>query len=265
MSATNGDNLIDEFFYKQPEPKFIEWLKSPLHEDESTHFIRKRKNTKEADAFEAYICECAKDFSEVIKTATDDFHKFLRSEGALGNRYPIYIQRAEGFSEESYRISVTENECTVYASDTEGARRAVYYLEEEMIKREGAFLPLGDTVRTSRIKRRITRGFFSPTNRPPKFGDELFDDIDYYPDEYLNRLAHDGTNGIWIYTSFRALLKSDIFPEHGDGAEKRIEKLRRVIEKCKRYGIKVFVFAIEPMHLVGDMAETYSDLTGAVT
>lgn len=81
------------------------------------------------------------------------------------------------------------------------------------------------------------------------------DDVDYYPDEYLNRLAHDGTNGIWIYTRLADLVRTDIIPEYGENAEKRIAKLNRVVARCKRYGIGVYVFFIDPAFLTKETAE----------
>ncbi len=99
------------------------------------------------------------------------------------------------------------------------------------------------------MKTRITRCFFSPINRPPKNGDELSDDVDYYPENYLRRLQRDGTNGVWIYTRFSDLVRSSYLPDYGADSEKRIAKLNRVIEKCGRFGIKVYVFAIEPVAL----------------
>ncbi|MBR3941938.1 MAG: hypothetical protein IKJ55_01155, partial [Clostridia bacterium] len=118
------------------------------------------------------------------------------------------------------------------------------------------------TERKPFVKSRITRCFFSPINRPPKFGDELTDDIDYYPDEYLNRLMHEGVNGVWIYSRYSDLVPSDIIKEYGKGYEARIEKLNRVIAKCKRYGIYVYLFAIEPYSLTPELAEKYPDMIG---
>ena len=125
-------------------------------------------------------------------------------------------------------------------------------------------MPLGDTVRKSRITRRITRGYFSPTNRAPKWGDELLDDIDYYPENYLDRLAHNGTNGLWIYTSFAQLIKSPYLPSKDEHCEKRMEKLRSVVKKCQRYGIKVYLFAIEPMGLLPKEQGAHEDMLGAI-
>jgi len=134
----------------------------------------------------------------------------------------------------------------IAAADTEGIRRGIFRLEDELKAREGAFLEKGMVKRTPHIRKRIVRGVFSPTNRPPKNGDELSDEVDYYPEEYLNRLAHDGTNGLWIYTRFSDIIPSEVITEYGQGYEKRIEKLNRVCARCERYGIGVYVFAIEP-------------------
>ncbi len=254
---------IDEFFEKQPEVKFVDWLNSPLHECAPKSFGRSTAEPTEVSVKGAYIAECVKEWRDVILTAIDDFEKFLRSADVFGSVYPIKTVYSEGFSKESYKISVSDTECIIYASDSEGARRAIYYLEEEMIKREGAFLPRGEIVRNCRITKRITRGFFSPTNRAPKWGDELLDDIDYYPENYLSRLAHNGTNGLWIYTSFAQLTSSPHMPSKDENCGKRMEKLRRVVEKCKKYGIGVYLFAIEPMGLLSDERAPYEDMLGA--
>ena len=253
---------IDEFFYNQPEPSFIEWLKSPVHTAPPESFGRKVKKDGEAYVGGAYINKCHPEWKDVIESATSDFETFLRVCEVYGDKYPINIEYKDGFSEESYSIVAESDSCTVYSSDCEGARRAIYYLEEEMIKREGPFLPLGECVRNCVITRRITRGFFSPTNRPPKFGDELLDEIDYYPENYLSRLAHNGTNGLWIYTSFAQLVNSPYMPSDEESCQKRMEKLRRVVERCKKYGVKVYIFAIEPIGLPEEKREPYRDMLG---
>ncbi|MBE6582450.1 MAG: hypothetical protein E7648_04205 [Ruminococcaceae bacterium] len=253
----------DEFFYKQPEPEFISWLNSPMHESKPENFTKTAPDVGEISVTGAYVAEVYGEWKEIIATATDDLTSFLSSSEMLGNKYPIKITCSDGFGDQDYKISVSENECSIYASDSEGARRAVYYLEEELIKHDGPFLTLGDITRTSQIKKRITRGFFSPTNRPPKYGDELLDDIDYYPENYLNRLAHNGTNGIWIYTSFAQLIRSPYLPTNADGCEKRMQKLSGIVERCKRYGIKVYIFAIEPIGLTKDKLDGREDMLGA--
>jgi hypothetical protein len=76
--------------------------------------------------------------------------------------------------------------------------------------------------------------------------DELMDDVDYYPDQYLNRVAHEGINGLWRSVQFKDLCKTSIVPEYGNNVECRLAKLRHTVEKCRRYGIRVYLFAVEP-------------------
>ncbi len=254
---------IDPFYEDQPPLLFVDELKKPFYQKKPDNFGKRAIKSGEADASGIYLDTSDFSSEEVLQSAYFEFDRFTELVGISGNKYPVSLKKAETECFEAYEITVTESGCTVCADDTEGIRRAIIYILDELIRHEGAFLTLGTIKRKPIIKTRITRGFFSPTNRPPKNGDELFDDIDYYPEEYLNRLMHDGTNALWIYTSFKALLKSEYIPEFGEGSEKRIEKLREVVKKCAKYGIKVFVFAIEPMNLSPAVAKAHPELLGA--
>ena len=255
---------VDPFFDKQPPRDFIEELKSPVHQGKPTGFdIERLPSPGEVSVRELYIAEKFPDPEGLLETAYSDFERFLELCEIGGKGYPVRFICDSSMEFESYNISVSESECTVRCGDTEGARRAIVYLEGEMTRLEGALLSLGEIKRRPYVKARITRGFFSPTNRPPKYGDELLDDIDYYPDEYLNRLAHSGTNGLWIYTSFRALVKTKYFNDDVTAIEKRIEKLTRVVDKCKRYGVGVYIFAIEPLGLLDGELEGHESFLGA--
>jgi len=90
------------------------------------------------------------------------------------------------------------------------------------------------------LENRISRCFFSPIKRPPFNRDELKDDIDYYPDNYLERLHREGVNGLWL-----SLVLHDL-------DEKSLAKLRRTVEKCAKHGIKVWAFGIEPKNRPAD-------------
>ena len=95
------------------------------------------------------------------------------------------------------------------------------------------------------LRDRISRCFFGPIKRPPRNRDELADDVDYYPDAYLERLAREGVNGLWISAAWRDLVETT-WTKRAPGAGKRLAKLRRTIEKCGRHGIRVWLFGIEP-------------------
>lgn len=253
---------IDPFFSDQPPLEFIEELKKPFYQKKPENFGKRRVREGEYDCSGVYLDFNFPDENGYLETAIFDFERFAKLYEIAGNRYPVRIIKGETPCFEAFYIDATDTEITVTANDTEGVRRAIIFIEDEFCRREGAFFPKERVFRKPVIHTRLTRGFFSPTNRPPKMGDELFDDIDYYPDEYLNRLAHDGSNGIWIYTSFKALMTSRYFPEYGEGGEKRIQKLREVTKKCLRYGIKTYVFAMEPMNLNQELAAAHPDVVG---
>lgn len=254
---------IDPFYNRQPSPGFIEDLSSPVHARAPLGFSsEKAPRVGEVSAKGLYIKTAFPEGEVLLESAYKDFDAFIRVTGIGGDLYPLVLQKGAVSGKESFLLSVTENGVTVTAEETEGVRRALVYIEEEMTKREGAILPLGEITRKPYIKTRMTRGFFSPTNRAPKFGDELLDDVDYYPDEYLNRLAHNGTNGLWIYTSFRALIDTPVFDQNKEEVARRIAKLSHVVARCARYGVKVFIFAIEPHGITNEEAAIHPELLG---
>ena len=254
--------FTDPYYYKQPPMTFIEELKLPLHNEKPVGYGTRKKEADELDLNGLFIAEKFENDGGILDTIYADFERFLKVYEIGGNRFPIYLKKTETEMFEAYCVEIKKDEIIISANDTEGIRRGIVYLEDLLRESEAAFLKPQKTERKPFVKSRITRCFFSPINRPPKFGDELTDDIDYYPDEYLNRLMHEGVNGVWIYSRYSDLVPSDIIKEYGKGYEARIEKLNRVIAKCKRYGIYVYLFAIEPYSLTPELAEKYPDMIG---
>ncbi|MBQ2966679.1 MAG: hypothetical protein IJE10_00990 [Clostridia bacterium] len=254
---------LDLFVDKQPPMAFVEELKKPLHAEKPKGFGLREKETGEIDVRGMYLDIRFPDEKGLLETAFDDFDTFLKVYEMGGTRYPVRIEMGKTSCFEEHIVTVSESECVICSADTEGVRRALVHLEDLITESEAPFLKPFTETRKPAVKSRITRGFFSPTNREPNRVDELFNDVDYYPDNYLNRIAHDGNNGIWIYTYFSDLLTSDIITEYGEGSEQRLEKLRKVVEKCARYGIKVYVFGVEPSGLPEDLAGKYPEINGA--
>ncbi len=194
------------------------------------------------------------------------------SEGGAGvvGRYVIRTQRMDNPTlPEAFRIDVSTSRCVIYAGDTEGIRRGIFHIENLMLSNQGPRLPLGVTTHEPIIRTRISRCFFGPINRPPANRDELADDVNYYPDEYLNRLAHDGINAVWLTIKYRDLCPSKYFPEFGQDSARRLEKLRWTVDHCARYGIKIYPLCIEPAGfgereylLPFDLMERYPELAG---
>ena len=180
-------------------------------------------------------------------TVRSDLDRFMASAGKAAVK-TLTLCKAEVDGHESYRVEVSANgDVTLTSGDDDGIRRAVCYFEDRVSAGD-----LAPTVRKPWLKNRISRCFFGPIKRPPFNRDELMDDIDYYPDEYLNRLAHEGINGLWLTIELRNIVKTS-FNERDKDAPRRISKLRRTVDKCRRYGIRTWIFCIEPRRMeVGD-------------
>ena len=235
----------------QKDWKFIKELSEPVN----FHFnwTRSSINSNEADLSRGVSIKI--DFPDPehrLDTAYEDLNNFFVDSGlATNGDYKIIIQKIDTECLESYRLDISEDSCKIQANDSEGIRRGIYYLEELLLGADGPFLKLGFIERKPWIKNRISRCFFGPIKRPPLNRDELMDDVDYYPGEYLNRLAHEGVNGVWLTIAFSDLCKTSI-TELNPNAEKRLKKLCRTVKKCLRYGIKTYIFSIEPRGMAPD-------------
>lgn len=179
-----------------------------------------------------------------------DLSRLLESCGLpAGGAYPVATELEKDFplSGDAFRITAEPAGCRIAAGSREGIRRGVYHFEDMLLAAGKPAIPLGTVTREPWLKSRISRCFFGPIKRPPLNRDELMDDTDYYPDEYLNRLAREGINGLWLSVSFRDLCPTPISPEYGRDAARRLKKLSQTAKKCLRYGIRIYIFCIEPV------------------
>ncbi|MCC6694154.1 MAG: hypothetical protein IT365_00860 [Candidatus Hydrogenedentes bacterium] len=240
-------------FAQEPPPSpppsewaFVDALAAPLIL--SPHWDRDEAKAGEVSLREGVRVESQfPDPEGLLETAFLDLRAFFGNAGIPANGpYRIIVEQIPTQQPETFRLVVSESECRIQSGDTEGIRRGIYFLEDELMSAEGPFLSIGETQRSPFIDTRISRCFFGPIKRPPKNKDELLDDVDYYPDEYLNRLAHDGVNGLWLTIEFKDICKTSLTDVVDPERERRLDKLRRTVAKCRRYGIKVFVFCIEP-------------------
>ena len=242
--------FIDPFLNKQPEAGFISELTRPYHSERPQGFGEVRPEGNYLELTDAEIRFEFPDEEGLVDSAVCDLREFFRITGISVKEggVPITVKKGKTEGFEAYRITVTELGVEIAADDTEGIRRAIYFIEDEMKRISGPWLPLGEISRRPFIKSRISRCFFAPPSHASNEGrvNELASDIDYYPEEYLSRLAHDGINGLWIGASLHDILKSDIIPEYGADSERRIEKLCKIIERCKKYGIGVYILSVEP-------------------
>lgn len=205
------------------------------------------------------------DPEELLKSAYDALDRFKEAyTGKSSESLKILIEKAPQLSFEEYIVNIAPRCVTIQAADTEGVRRAVYALIDRMRGSNIPALEFGTFSGKPWLKNRISRCFFGPIKRPPFFRDELTDEVDYYPDGYLDLLASEGINGIWLTVSWKELAVTGFFPED-PLRTKRIAKLKQTVEKCRKYGIKVWAFCIEPMSwhpLSNPLPENCRDMLG---
>jgi len=200
------------------------------------------------------------DPDNLLETAYCDLEDYFNAGNvSLNGDFEIVTELIKTQTKEAFRVTVSQNQCRIQSGDAEGIRRGIFYIEDEMCRARGAFLTVRTIERSSFLKRRIARCHYGPIKRPgnhPGLGDELLDDIDYYPENYLNRLAHEGVNGLWITLSskdgdeksvgFGDLVPTFLTPDQGDHSKKRLDKLRAVVARCARYGIRIYLKTMEP-------------------
>jgi len=265
---TFPNSLLDEL-PPQPGEKswyFVEDLKEPMWKTQPWGFTH--SGSDQADLSGGVNLDA--DFDDPqgrLETAYSDLRRFVAAGGVPtdSGAYLIKTVKDQRLGEEAFRLEIGSRVCRIIAGDIEGIRRGIYYLEDVMRSLRGPYLPLRTIERRPFIKRRISRGFYSPIKRPPKMRDELIDTVNYYPDEYLSRLAHNGINGLWLSVSFRDLVSTKFTPEYGKEAERRLAKLRRTVDRLLDYGIKTYIFTIEPRAWDADspVLENYPELAGA--
>ncbi|MEO5996566.1 MAG: hypothetical protein ABIN89_07550 [Chitinophagaceae bacterium] len=247
---------------------FIEDLKAPLW----TKHPWKMKSIGEGYANLSGGVKIKDFFNEPatrLATAYEDLRQFFKAGSVPLDKgiYTIETALVEGLIEEEFQVEVNSKGCRLLASDVEGIRRAIFYIEDKMLSLEGPFLPLGKIDRKPFMRRRISRCFFGPIKRFPRMRDELMDTINYYPDNYLNRLAHEGVNGLWLTVEFQDLCTTKFTPEAGVNAKQHLDKLSQTVAQCLRYGIRTYIFCIEPKawDLNDPVLKRYPELGGATT
>ncbi len=121
------------------------------------------------------------------------------------------------------------------------------------------------------------RGVPAPEAAPPRFlysyfalyGDPLADpDLDPFPDGYLARLMELGVNGVWLQAVLHKLapwsLAQGSFATHlAQGYEERLDNLRRLTERARRFGIGVYLYLNEPRAMPVSFFDQYPHLRGA--
>ena len=249
--------------FPEGEPAFVQDLKS--YDPRKAHW-QTPENIPEGTLSLSAKWEIKKSFPDpekLLETAYTALEKFAAENVDFSGGSTLVITSApdDTLAEEEYSITVSGSGVTLRAADTEGLRRAVYSFIDMCRSADIPALEYQQITRKPWLKNRISRCFFGPIKRAPFFRDELTDDTDYYPEPYLDRMAAEGINGIWLTIVWKEMAETSFRPVD-PLRRKRIEKLKRTVEKCRLYGIKVWVFCIEPASWTVSSLPPFADMRG---
>lgn len=90
----------------------------------------------------------------------------------------------------------------------------------------------------------------------------LDDELSDYPEEYLERLKACGVNGIWLQETLRNLADFPFDRQYAPDYQKRLGNLKKLTERCERYGIGVYLYMNEPRSLPAKFFEKYPQWKG---
>lgn len=98
------------------------------------------------------------------------------------------------------------------------------------------------------------------------YGDALLQpELDPFPDGLLQRLAAQGVDGVWLHVVLRQLAPGGPdFPEFGDDHEKRIENLKKMVARAKRFGIDIYLYMNEPRSMPNAFFQNRPEMAGVV-
>lgn len=72
------------------------------------------------------------------------------------------------------------------------------------------------------------------------------DILDPVPENLLEQYASMGIKGVWMHALMYLLYPIPGAEEYSEGHEKRRENLKKIVDRCARYGIKVYLYLNEP-------------------
>lgn len=192
--------------------------------------------------------------------------------------------------EEAYNLSIKADAIEIRSVTELGLSRGLIELERRMAERGGPFLAPASETNAPAFATRYISSYFSLLT--DVLGQDL---VDPFPDGYLNELKHQDAEGVWIYTLLSDLVPSPVFDglgaglrraEVSDGAvpttgavgrsevesrstsatqagsEARLKRLRTIVDRAAKHGLKVYLYLNEPRAQFLPFFGKYPDVKG---
>lgn len=202
----------------------------------------------------------------VLQNAVEDFTDYIRNIqrvkkfAARSSRKIIRLEITDlSGPAETYALSIKSNSIELRSATELGLSRGLLELERRMAERGGPFLAPVNETNSPAFSTRYISSYFSLLT------DVLGQDVvDPFPDGYLNELKHQDAEGVWIYTLLSDLVPSPVFEGLGVGSEARLKRLRAIVDRAGKYGLKVYLYLNEPRAQFLPFFEKYPDVKGQI-
>ncbi len=180
----------------------------------------------------------------------DTAYSFLRRLKCLPLK--VVTRQAPTSVFEEYFLETAPGRCVISANDTEGIRRGIYRLAEMLQVSTPAELPVNRERITPKMRLRLGRYGFGSAKHPSPY-DDFAPDFDFYPEPFLERMAASGINVLWFSARcLDDLCLNEWCPGKADEKRERYKHIRAVIERCRRYGIRLFAYMVIPAPIPND-------------
>ncbi len=161
--------------------------------------------------------------------------------------------------EEYHEINVTESAVIVSAGRSMGIMRGLYAVINLMNSVNGPYLKPMVHHRTPALDARFIYSYCGLYGAPLDVDTRIS-----FPDELLKRYARTGVNGIWLQGVLYKLVEFPFAPSLSEGYRGRQERLRELIARARRWGLKVYLYINEPRAMPLTFFEKHEDIKGFV-
>lgn len=150
------------------------------------------------------------------------------------------------------QIRKTETLAKSISSYLPATVHAFEFFEDDLSAVQNIAQKDGDTIR-------LIHGYLTPC------GDAFVEDgKEYLPDGLLREYQKQGINGVWVHGVLSALSPYPFVPSLSENYEIRRKNLKELVERCKAYGIKVYLYINEPRGIPTDKLGKYAHIAGSV-
>ena len=162
-----------------------------------------------------------------------------------------------GEPEEYHELDVRPDGIDLRATGPMGVIRGFSLLLTLMDAAGGPYIPCGKRRRRPVFDARYIYSYCGLYGAPLDVDTQIS-----FPDALLREYARVGANGVWLQGVLYKLTPFPFEPSQSEGYQKRLERLRELIARARRCGLKVYLYINEPRAMPLAFFDRHPDLKG---